>query len=243
VNEDFARLYAGDGKPLGMRINTPGWNGTRHATRTIVGVVANERAQLQDVARPEFYVPLRQGPPNILSAVVRSSSVPPTALGTAVRDAITKTDPALAAPGTSTFAQLVAQNSQEPRSIATLLGSLGLVALLLALCGIFGVVSYSVTQRYAEFGVRVALGARWSGVLVDVILRALKVTALGAAIGLCLAALAGHALGSQLYHISPLDPATFTGVPALVAICSAVAAMLPAIRVVRIDPAAALRYE
>jgi putative ABC transport system permease protein len=243
VNEDFARLYAKGGNPIGMRIRTPGWNGTRHATRTIVGVVANERARLEELPRPAYYVPIRQGPPDILSAIVRSTSVPAGVLGAAMRDAIVSSDPALAPPDTRTFAELIAQNSQEPRSIATLLASLALAALLLALCGIFGVVSYSVSQRYAEFGVRVALGARSSKVLGDVLARSLKITALGAAIGLCLAAIAAQALGSQLYHISPLDPATFTGVLALVALCSAVAAMLPAIRVVRIDPAASLRYE
>jgi putative ABC transport system permease protein len=243
VNQDFARLYAKDGSALGMRITTPGWNGTKRATRTIVGVVGNERARLQDAPRPVYYTPLRQAPPNLLSFIVRSTSVSPKLLGNEVRDAISQTDPAMAAPQTSTFTELVRRNSEQPRSIATLLGALAIVALFLALFGIFGVVSYSVNQRYGEFGVRVALGAHSSGVLADVIQRALKITALGSAIGLVLAAFAAQAVGSQLYRTSPLDPATFAGVLALIVACAATAALLPAIRAVRIDPAAALRYE
>lgn len=243
VNETFARMFGKNGNAVGMRVTTPGWNGTAHATRTIVGVVADERANLEDRARPEFYVPIEQGPPNFVSAIVRSRSIPPSVLETEVRNAVAATDPSIAPPVTHTFDDLIAQSSQEQRSIATLIGSLAVVALLLALFGIFGVVSYSVTQRYGEFGVRVALGARAIGVLADVVVRALKVTVVGAAIGVALAAFCAQAVGSQLYRVSPLDPLTFTSVVALIVVCAGLAALLPAFRAVRIDPATALRYE
>jgi ABC-type antimicrobial peptide transport system permease subunit len=179
----------------------------------------------------------------MVSAIVRSNSAPAASLSAAVRDAITQTDPAMAAPDTHTFAQLIAQQSQEQRSIATLLVALALIALLLALAGIFGVISYTVNQRYAEIGVRVALGARSSGVLADVFLRAVKVTAAGVSVGLALAAFGAQAIASQLYRVAPFDPLTFIGVVAIVAACASAAALLPAVRATRIDPAAALRYE
>jgi putative ABC transport system permease protein len=243
VNQSFARMYGKNGNAIGMRIHTPGWNGTPRATRTIVGVVADQRENLQNPPRPVYYVPMQQGPINFFSVVAKSTTLPAASLSAAIRTAVTQTDPAIAAPDTNTFAQLISQHSQQQRSIATLLASLALVALLLALFGIFGVVSYSVNQRYGEFGVRVALGAQSSGVLSDVLLRAFKITAVGAAIGLGVAAFGAQAVGSQLYQVSPLDPLTFTGVVALILICASVAALLPALRATRIDPATALRYE
>ena len=243
VNEAFVRLYSKNHATIGMRIRTPGWNGTARATRAIVGVVADVRDTLQSPPRPQYYVPLRQAPPDILSAIVRSSSVPPTTIAAGVQNAMAQTDPAMAPPAAHTYADLVADHSLQPRSTATLLAALALVALLLALSGIFGIVSYSVNQRYGEFGVRVALGARSAGVLLDVLIRALSISALGIAIGLGLAAFGAQAVGPQLYRTSPLDPPTFLVVVALIAMCSAIAALLPAVRAMRIDPAAALRYE
>jgi predicted permease len=243
VNEAFARLYGKNGDALGMRIRTPGWNGTAVATRTIVGVAADIRANLQSPARPEYYVPLRQAPPDLLSALVRSASVPPQQLAVPVQRAIAQVDPTMAPPETTTFTELIAEQSEQARSTATLLAALGIAALLLALSGIFGIVSYSVTQRYGEFGVRVALGARSATVMLDVLVRALSITAFGVVIGLTLAAFAAQAVREQLYRVSPLDPLTFISVVALIAVCAAAAALLPALRAMRIDPAVALRYE
>ncbi len=243
VNEAFVRLYGKDGNALGMRIRTPGWNGTPHAVRTIVGIAADARSSLQNVARPEYYVPMRQGPPDMLSVVARSNSVPPAQLAVPLQSAIAQVDPEMAPPTASTYADLVSLHSQQARSTAMLLAALAIVALLLALSGVFGVVSYSVSQRYGEFGVRVALGARSGSVLLDVLVRALSITAFGVAIGLALAAFAAQAVRAQLYQVSPLDPPVFVGVVALIAISAALSALLPAMRAMRIDPAVALRYE
>ena len=107
----------------------------------------------------------------------------------------------------------------------------------------FGVVSFSVTQRYREFGVRRALGARGRDVLGDVLRRALTVSCFGIAAGTTIAIAAGGAIAPQLDGVSPFDPLTFVAVIALLLACACAAALSPAIRATRVDPAYALRHE
>jgi ABC-type antimicrobial peptide transport system permease subunit len=163
--------------------------------------------------------------------------------GRAVRKALASVDPSLAPPSMQTYGDLIAAQSQQPRSMATLLAVLAFEALLLALSGIFGIVSYSVSQRYGEFGVRLALGARSNGILLDVLVRALRTTALGVVIGVTIAAFGAQAVSTQLYGIAPLDAATFAAAVSAIALCAVVASLLPALRAMRVDPATALRYE
>jgi putative ABC transport system permease protein len=243
VDESFARLYGKNGNAIGMQIRTPGFNGTARATRTVVGVVAGVRHRLDRPAPLEYYVPMRQAPPDFFSAVVRSASGNAAMLGKPVQQTISQVDPAMAPPDTYTYADLAASATTQARSIATLLGSLAVVALLLALSGIFGVVAYNVTQRYSEFGLRLALGARSGALLADVLIRALRLSGIGVCIGLIVAVFGARAIEPQLYRISPIDPPTFLAVIALIFACACAAALLPAIRAARIDPASAIRYE
>jgi putative ABC transport system permease protein len=151
--------------------------------------------------------------------------------------------PTVQPPGMYTVAQLVADHTAQERFATILLATLAFIALALALSGIFGVVSFSVTQRSSEFGVRMALGATDRAVLADVLQRTLVTTAIGVAIGLVLAALAARAITSQLASISPFDPATFGGVVFLIFGSAMLASLHPALRATRIAPVEALRYE
>jgi putative ABC transport system permease protein len=243
VNDAFVKRYLRDREPVGTRLRLPGWNGAPAATATIVGVVGNERQRLSRPAPAMYYVPIAQLGPNILNAVVLSASLAPTALNRALDRAVAATDPLIVPPKVYTIDDLIGVSAATPRSSVVLLGVLAAVAFLLALSGVFGVVSFSVTQRHREFGVRRALGARRRDVLGDVLRRALRVSCLGIGLGTTIALLAGQAIAPQLDGVSPLDPLTFAVVIALLLGCASLAALLPALRATRVDPALTLRYE
>jgi putative ABC transport system permease protein len=243
VNRAFVKKYLSDREPLGTRLRVPGWNGAAQTTATIVGVVGDEQQRLSRPAPAMYYLPMAQLAPNVLSAVVLSDTLTPAQLDRSLDRALAASDPLLAAPTTYTIKDLVDLAAATPRSSTVLIGALATVAFLLALSGIFGVVSFSVTQRYREFGVRRALGARRRDVLGDVLRRALRVSSAGIALGTTFAVLAGRAIAPQLDGVSPLDPLTFAAVIALLFACATVAALLPALRATRVDPAFTLRYE
>lgn len=243
VNEAFVRRYLRDRDPVGTRLRISGWNGAPRTTATIVGVVGNEQQRLSRAAPPMYYLPLPQVAPNVLDIVVSSDTLAPEGLNKQLDRAVAASDQLIVTPKVYTIAQLIGDAASTPRSSVVLLGALAAVAFLLALSGVFGVVSFSVTQRYREFGVRRALGARARDVLGDVLRRSLIVSSLGIALGATIAILAGRAIAPQLDGISPFDPLTFAAVIVLLLGCAAAAALLPAIRATRVDPARVLRYE
>ena len=243
INQALAQQLFPQGDALGKQLHTSGFNGSPRAIRTIVGIVGNERHRLGRSPRAEHYTPMAQQNPDFVSVVVKAQHADPAAIGRAIQAAYTSADPLLEPPKTYTISDLVRDNSLQERSGATLLAVLAVVALVLALSGIFGVMSFAVSRRSREFGVRMALGARSRDVLFDVFLRALVMTAIGVAAGVALALLGARAIASQLYGISPFDPLTFVSVVALIVACAALAALLPAARATRVDPVVSLRYE
>jgi putative ABC transport system permease protein len=243
VNEKFERLYAPHGNAIGMQLVTAGADKTGRATRTVVGVVRDTRDSLTMPNRPTYFVPLAQTPIDFFSVVIRSDSLNARTLSAELARATSATDPLIAAPALRSYSDIVAAATAHARSVGSLLGALACIAMLLALSGIFGVVSYSVTQRYREFGVRIALGAAARHIVLDVLGRSLAITGIGIAIGLVIAGIGGRAIASQLYSLSPFDPITFTFVVALLLASAVAAAALPAIRATRVDPAVALRCE
>lgn len=243
VNETFERLYAPHGNALGMQLITAGVDKTSRATRTVVGVVRDTRDSLTTPTRATYFVPLAQTPIDFFSVLLRSKGLSRTVLAAELARTTAATDPLMAAPVPQSYGDLFASATAHSRSAGSLLSALAIIAMLLALSGIFGVVSYSVTQRYREFGIRIALGAAARNIVLDVLGRALAVTGLGIAIGLMIAAIGGRAIASQLYQLSPYDPITFALVIALLFASAIAAAALPAIRATRVDLAVALRYE
>jgi putative ABC transport system permease protein len=239
VNQLFVDKYLNGIAPIGAQLAVP----PVKTPATIVGVVSNERFALTGPTEPEFYMPLEQAGQPYAGAVVYAPGVAPATVGREIQRAFAGAMPLEQPPDTYTMAQRVAQATGQAHFTTILLCALAVIALLLAMAGIVGVVSFSVTQRSREFGVRIALGATSSAIAADVLRRALLTTGAGIALGLALAAFAAHAIASQLNAVSPFDSLTFVAVVALIAICSLLASLYPAWRALRVQPADALRYE
>ncbi len=243
VNEAFVRAYLHGTNPLGIRLHLPGWNGTKPVDATIVGVVANERFRINAPMEPKFYAPVAQNPPAFISAVVHRTTLDPAGAAREMQGVFTSLNPTSEPPEITTVDERIARATATTRAAATMLSTLAAIALILALSGIYGVVSFAVSQRSREFGVRLALGAAAKDLLADVVRRSLITTAIGLACGLAIASAAALAIAPQLSSASPFDPVTFAAVLLMLLACAAVAALVPAMRATRVDPAVALRYE
>jgi putative ABC transport system permease protein len=239
INEEAARRFFASDEPLGKRIGFWG------AARTIVGIVGNERFQgLSEAAPIAVYAPLDQAPSaNGANALLVKTAGDPVALTNAVRRAIAEQDPALAVFGLEPFADTMSRSVAERRFTMLVLGLLASVALLLAAIGVHGVLSYTVTERRREIGIRLALGAQPSGVLRLVVAQGMTLALVGAGLGLGAALALTRSMGSLLFNVTPTDPATFAAVAAGVVVVAFAASYLPARRATRVDPVSALRAE
>jgi putative ABC transport system permease protein len=242
VNEAFVRAFLHGRPPLGTRIRVAGWNGTKATWSAIVGIVGDERRKLSVPPTPAIYSPVLQAPPSYISAVVHGPADRAT-LARELNAAFAAAAPSIPPPGVYTMNDRMALSTQQARLTASLLGALSIVALLLSLAGIFGVMSFSVTQRTNEFGIRMAHGASTRNIVADVLRRAVITAGVGIAFGIVIAAIGANAISGQLHEVSPFDPLTFGVVVILLLCCACVAALQPAIRATRVQPSVALRYE
>jgi putative ABC transport system permease protein len=242
VNASLAKHYFGTLDVIGKHI-TPGVSSsnTPSKTRTIVGVVSDTRDGFNEPMKPEFYLPDSQL--QIYGQIVARTSGQDEGFARSVGRAFTSVDSSLPAPEIVSYDTLFAQNSGRWQAAALLFSVLAFLALMLALAGIYAVSAYSVQQRTQEFGIRKAIGAKDAHVLGTVISDALRQGAVGIAIGLVLAALCTRLLSSLLFQTSPLDPLTYIAVIVLLIGCTVLAALMPALRATRVQPALALRYE
>ncbi len=238
INETLARRYFGGQDPIGRRIR-PG----NAQPREIVGVVADVRMSgLERTIEPAIYVPFAQDATSSFSVVVSTAS-DAQSFTSAIRRAILSVDSEQPVANVRTMDQVV-QDTLVVRRLSTwLLGSFAGLALLLASVGIYGLVSYSVTQRTREIGLRMALGASPAEILRGVVRRALVVSLAGAAIGLPAAFAVARLIRGLLFGVTATDPVAFTAAAVLLAVVAAVATLIPARRALRIDPTVALRYE
>ncbi len=241
VNEALARMFWPGRNPIGQRI-TYSWGDD--IPLEIVGVVGDARLVTlsDDEIRPAIYRPQTQQPSMFMSLVVRTAGDPLT-LAPAARAAIHAIDPNQPLSDVASMETVQSDSLAQPRLLALLLGLFGFSALLLAAVGIYGVMAYAVARRTQEIGVRMALGADRSRVVRLVVGRAMWLAGLGLAIGLAGALATTRVLDSLLYGITATDPATFVGVPLILAAVALVASLLPARRATRIDPMVALRTE
>ncbi len=245
INLSMARMFWGNQSPVGRRIR-PGFS---DPWCTVVGVVGDvKNAGLDHPAGTELFLPYNQ-PQGMEDAGIRSmyillrSSGNPSSLISEMRGVVHTMDPGLPLAEVRTMDDVMSEAQSRPRFLTTLLSIFAAVALVLASVGIYGVISYSVAQRTTEFGLRMALGARRNDVLRLVVVQGLKLTLLGVAVGLAVAAVLTRYISSLLYGVKPTDPLTFLAVPLVLAIVGLLACYIPARRATKVDPMVALRYE
>ncbi|HZB26630.1 MAG TPA: FtsX-like permease family protein, partial [Vicinamibacterales bacterium] len=243
ISESLARASWPGDDPIGRKVQFGGMDGDMRVF-TIVGVVGDIRERgLDSAARPTFYADFRQRP-RVTGAFtfVLHTDGEAAALIPPARAAMRELSPD-AAPRLRAIEEVFAASLADRRFSLFVLGGFAGVALLLAIVGIYGVLSYAVSQRTQEFGVRLALGAQRRDVWQLVAGRALRLVALGVVIGLVLAGAVTRLMQSMLYNVRPTDPLTFGAVVALLALTALAACQLPAIRATRADPLTALRAE
>jgi predicted permease len=237
VNETVARTLYPEMDPIGRPAVTGRTN------LTIVGVVANVRqSSLDESPVHQMYLDVEQGGGLSPELIVRTR-LDPSSLAPALRSTLSDLDARLIATDVRVLDTLVDRATSPRRFLVSLLGGFAALALLLASLGIYGVVSYGVSRRTAEFGVRMALGATGGEVRRQVLTDTLKLTLAGVTIGVAVSLLLARVLGSLLYATSTTDPLTFAGSAALLTMVAMAAGYVPALRASRIEPLRALRDE
>ena len=250
VSQAFARQFYPDENPIGKHI-TIGWGRQRSANATdtvnaggeIVGIVGDIRANGNREKAPSIiYLPYDQAPIQVFSLLVRSTASA-TLVVNGARAAVRDVDPELPVFDVKTMTQAFAESVSQPRFYAILLGSFAGIALMIAALGIYGVISYTVTLRTRELGIRIALGAQRERVLRLVVRQGMALTLAGVAIGLISAYALSRAIASLLYGVAAADPLTFSAVTLLFLTVAGVASYVPARRAAAVDPVIAMRAE
>jgi len=247
VNEAFVERYLPDGQALGRRIRLGGLE-SEADWKEIVGVVPNHRMEglgnndPEQLDAPGFYLPLAQHDLRFVSIAAKVDGAP-LQLSTAVRDAVFTADPDTPIYFVQTLEEAMAQNTWFYRIFGNLFMAFGLAALFLASVGLYGVMSFSVSHRVGEMGVRMALGAQARQVVGLVLRQGMGQIALGLVFGSVIAILLARALTLVLYQVQPWDPATFAGVLVILIATGVGASAVPALRATRVDPMVALHTE
>jgi putative ABC transport system permease protein len=242
INETFAnRFFAGE-DPIGKRY-VYGGPAPDNPWITIVGVVGDmRRTGFDRPVRPETFLPESQYPDNALTVVARTSGDPGSFAGM-LRDQVWSIDREQSVYDIKTMDQTLSEMLSQRRFNMLLLGVFASVALLLAALGIYGVISYSVSQRTHEIGIRMAMGAQSRDVLSLVVRHGLVLTGTGIGAGLIASFGLTRLMATLLYGVSATDPVTFIAIPVVLAGVALGACFVPARRASRVDPIEALRYE
>lgn len=240
INDAMARRFWPDDDPLGKRLILKDDPTTQPLQ--IIGVVSDARSSLNMRPTPQFYQHYRQSPWPAMYLVVRTSA-DPSNLANEVRARVASVDKNQAVTEIATMERIWSRYTVEPRFYVLLLSSFGAVALALAIVGIYGVVSYSVSQRTREIGVRLAMGAAHNDIVKTVVWRAMRLTLVGLAVGLIAAFAATRAMQSWLFEVSATDLTTFVATSIVLFLVALLASYLPARRASKIDPMIALRSE
>jgi predicted permease len=240
VNHAFVERYFSGQNVIGKQLQVC-WTLTKPVE--IVGIAADARqAELQDQPQPTIFLSNTQAPMYFATLVVRAVG-DPRQIARSAEDAIHRVDADQAISDVQTMDTVLSDSVASPRFQAVLLGVFAALAIALAIIGIYGVVSYSVSQRTNEIGIRVAMGACAADIAGLVLREALVLSAIAAALGVGAALALSRTMESLLFEVTPSDPVTLVSVVLVILMVSAVAAVLPAWRATRVDPMVALRYE
>lgn len=242
VNRAFARKFFSGGSALGRRIQFDAPDGEA-PWRTIVGVVPDmHMGSINGEIQEGVYVPLAQADARFMSIAARGDGDPGT-LAPVLRDAVSAVDPNLPIYWVKSMEDVIAEADWPVRLFGTLFMVFGAAALFLASIGLYGVMAFSVSARFHEVGIRMALGARAADVVRMVLRRGVAQVAVGLALALPLAILLARGLQDLLYEVDPSDPTIFAGIAAVLAATGIVATLVPARRAARVDPMVTLREE
>jgi putative ABC transport system permease protein len=243
VSESLVRRHWPDQDPLGRRFTFA------FRERSVVGVAADVRVRgLERDSEPQVYVPYKQVPDDSVifyapkELVIRSSSEP-APLAAAVREIVRKADPELPIADVRTIREVVAADSAPRLTQIRVLAAFAALAVLLAGLGLHGLLSFAVSQRVPEIGIRIALGAGSRDILGMVLRQAFVLAAIGGSLGLVLAYVAGRAMETLLAGVGPGDVVTFAAAAALALMMTLSGSLVPALRAVRVDPTTAIRAE
>ncbi len=240
INESMVRAFWGQQNPVGQRVRF-----SDQKWRTIVGVVGDvHHESLGTKPEPEMYVPYGQIA-NVESrpTIVLRTSVEPTSLTSSLRQALSQLDAGVPMDQIETMKQIVSSSVGQPRFRTAVLFVLAFLAVFVASIGLYGVMSYLISQRTREFGIRVAVGASTGALLRLVLGQALKLVSIGISLGLVGAMVLAKSIAGLLYGITPFDTATFASMSLLLAVVAFAASYIPARRAASVDPMIALRYE
>jgi putative ABC transport system permease protein len=241
INETMAKEFWPNESPIGKRVTMKNWGPP--LTGEVIGIVGDTRADgIAENIYPMIYWPYFQFPQNFNSFVVRADG-DPTRLIASIKERIWSVDRSLPISKIATMNQLISDSLARRRLNMVLLSIFATVALLLAAVGIYGVMSYSVSQRTNEMGVRIALGAQATDVLMLVLKQGLRVAAFGMTVGIAAALALTRLMSSLLFGVSATDPFAFGAVAIALTIVTLVACYIPARRATRVDPMTALRNE
>jgi predicted permease len=247
ISDSMAKRFWRDRDPIGQRVKIGGLQADT-PWLTVVGVVGDTHQMGLDVApEPEFFLSAAQ-------EVMRSpffwpgyllvrTQTDPLALAAAVRRAVWDIDANQPVASTRTMEDVLDRDVASRDTQLTLVGAFAVLALLLASVGLYGVLSYTIAQRTAEIGLRMALGAQTGNVVSGVLRSALRLASIGVALGVAGAFVVTRFLSSFLFGVSPMDPATLAGVAFVLAAVTIAASVLPALRAARVNPMAALRTD
>jgi predicted permease len=237
VNQGFCEHYWPGQDAIGRTVSL--YSGSF----TVVGVVRNAKYRLLHYApAPIVFLPFSQSYRDQLTIHLRVAG-DPGVFATAVDQTVAELNPDLPLFNVTTLKASMQFGSIFERLAATLAGSFGLLALVLAAVGIYGVVAFATRQRIHEIGIRMALGAQQGDVLKLVVGQGLKLTLIGMAVGIAVALALARTLASMLYGVKPADPLTFISVSLVLTAVALVACYIPARRAAKVDPMVALRYE
>ncbi len=242
IDDATVERYFNNRDPVGLRIKRGGPT-SEAPWMTIVGIVGNIKSDgFDQPAQPHLYFPIFQNPAYAMAIYLRTD-VAATTVTQSLRGQVRAVDRDLPVFGERTMAQVGAESMSRRRFAMQVVGLFGILALLLAAVGIYGVIAYSVTQRTREIGIRVALGASRSTILRWVLKQGLVLTVAGVVVGLVGALLLTRLLRSLLFGIGPTDIVTYVVLAILLTIVALIACYVPARRATKVDPLIALRYE